>query len=185
MAYFYFDFRDVRKQSHGDLLRSFLIQLAASSDPFCDILSRLYHEYGSGTRQPSDTVLMHCLKEMLTLPGQCPVYLIMDALDECPNTYGIPSARELVLGLVKDLVDLCLPSLRICVTSRPEVNICNALEGSAGHSVTLHKECGQQNDIVEYIKSVVHSPSDTFMKRWREGDKDRVIKALSEQADGM
>ncbi|KAH8980413.1 hypothetical protein EDB92DRAFT_2107223, partial [Lactarius akahatsu] len=106
MAYFYFDFRDVDKQSRRDLLRSLLVQLSARSDPFCDILSRLYTEHDDGTRQPSDNALMHCLNEMLTLPNQPPVYLIMDALDECPNTSGIPSAREQVLDVVKELVDL-------------------------------------------------------------------------------
>ena len=185
MAYFYFDFRDVGKQSRGDLLRSLLIQLATSSDPFCDILSRLYEEYGKGARQPSDTALMHCLKEMLTLPNQRPVYLIMDALDECPNTTGIPSVREKVLEVVKELVSLRLSSLRICVTSRPEVNIRKSLEDIAFCSVSLHDESGQKKDITEYIKSVVHSPSDTMMKRWREDDKDLVIRTLSERADGM
>lgn len=185
MAYFYFDFRDVGKQSRGDLLRSLLIQLSASSDSFCDILSQLHDEYGNGTRQASDNALMRCLKNMLTLPNQRPVYLVMDALDECPNTSGIPSAREQVLEVVKDLVDLRLSSLRLCVTSRPEVNIRYSLEGLACRSVSLHEESGQQNDIAEYIKSVVHSPSNTFMKRWREDDKDLVIQTLSERADGM
>jgi hypothetical protein len=158
MAYFYFDFRDVRKQSRGDLLRSLLIQLSAFSDSFCDIHSRLYDEYGKGTRQPNDNALMRCLKEMLTLPNQRPVYLIMDALDECPNTSGIPSTREQVLDVVEGLVSLRLPRLHLCVTSRPEVNIRYALEGLASFSVSLHNESGQQNDIAEYIKSVVHSP---------------------------
>ena len=185
MAYFYFDFRDVRKQSRDDLLRSLLIQLSAHSDPFCDILSRLYAEYGKGTRQPSDRDLLHCLKDMLTLPDQCPVYLIFDALDECPDTSGIPTAREQVLDLVKELVGLHLPSLHICVTSRPEVNIRNALEVLAFYSVSLHNESGQNEDISNYIKSVVHSPSDTHMKRWKEEDKDLVIQTLSEKADGM
>ena len=185
MAYFYFDFRDVRKQSHGDLLRSLLIQLAALSDPFCDILSRLYEEYGKGTRQPSDRALMQCLKEMLALPNQCPVYLIFDALDECPNSSGIPTPREQVLNLVKELIGLRISSLHICVTSRPEVNIRCALEGLAFCSISLHHESGQNEDIAKYIKSVVHSPSDTLMKRWREDDKDMVIKTLSEKADGM
>ena len=185
MAYFYFDFRDVRKQSRGDLLRSLLVQLSASSDPFCDILSRLYEEHGKGTQQPSDRVLTHCLKEMLTLSNQCPVYLIFDALDECPNTSGIPTAREQVLDLVKDLVDMRLSSLHICVTSRPEVNVRSALEGLAFCSVSLHDEHGQNEDITKYIKFVVHSPSDTLMKRWREDDKDLVIRTLSERADGM
>ena len=185
LAYFYFDFRDVRKQSRSDLLRSLLIQLSASSDPFCDILSHLYEESDKGTHQPSDRALIHCLKEMLTLPNQCPVYLIFDALDECPNSSGIPTPREQVLDLVKELVDLRLSSLHICVTSRPEVNIRNALEGLTFCSVSLHNESGQNEDIVKYIKSVVRSPSDTFMKRWREDDKDLVIQTLSEKADGM
>ena len=186
MAYFYFDFRDVGKQSRGDLLRSLLIQLSAPSNPsFCDILARLYDEYGRGTRQPSDNALLYCLKAMLTLPNQRPVYLIMDALDECPHTAGIPTAREQVLCVVKDLVGLRLSNLHLCVTSRPEVNIRYALEGLACYSLSLQEESGQQNDIAEYIKSVVRSPSDTLMKRWREDDKDLVIKTLSERADGM
>ena len=185
MAYFYFDFRDVRKQSRGDLLRSLLIQLSSCSDPFCDILSRLYEECHKGTRHPSDSDLMRCLKEMLTLPDQRPVYLIMDALDECPNTSGIPSTREQVLDLVKELVGLRLSSLRICATSRPEVNISSALKDLASCSVSLHDESGQKKDIEEYIKYVVHSPSDTIMRRWREDDKDLVVQTLSQRADGM
>jgi hypothetical protein len=68
---------------------------------------------------------------MLTLPDQGPVYLILDALDECPNTSGVPSSREQVLDLVKELVDLRLPSLHICVTSRPEVDIQDTLASLA------------------------------------------------------
>ena len=79
---------------------------------------------------------------MLTLPNQRPVYLIIDALDECPNTSGIPFTREQVLDLVKELVGLRLPSLHICVTSRPEVHIRYALEGIAFCSVSLHEESG-------------------------------------------
>ncbi|KAH9029732.1 hypothetical protein EDB84DRAFT_225122 [Lactarius hengduanensis] len=185
MAYFYFDFRDVAKQSRRDLLRSLLIQLSDCSDQFCDILSRLYDTHGKGTRQPSDSALTRCLKEMLTLPNRSPVYLIMDALDECPNTSGIPSAREQVLDLVKELVSLQVSSLRICVTSRPEVDIRYVLERLPLCSVSLHDESGQQKDIIEYVKSVVYSPSNTFMKRWRDEDKDMVVQALSERADGM
>ncbi|KAH8980421.1 ankyrin repeat-containing domain protein [Lactarius akahatsu] len=187
MAYFYFDFRDIAKQTRRDLLRSLLIQLSDCSDRFCDILSQLYEACGKGTRQPSDSALMHYLKQMLTLPDHPPVYLIMDALDESPNTSGIPTAREQVLDVVKELVDLRLSSLRICATSRPEVDIRYAIEPLAFCSVSLHNESGQEKDIVEYIKFVVHSesPSNRTMKQWRDEDKDMVVQALSEQADGM
>ncbi len=128
---------------------------------------------------------MRRLKDMLTFPDQGPVYLILDALDECPNTSGVPSFREQVLDLVKDLVDLQLRSLRICVTSRPEVDIRDVLENVASHSVSLHDESGQKRDIVEYVESVVHSNSVGAIRRWRDADKDLVIKTLSERADGM
>jgi hypothetical protein len=185
MAYFYFDFRDVDKQSRRDLLPSLLIQLAARSDPFCDILSQLYKEYDNGTHQASDSALIRCLKDMLTLPDQRPVYLILDALDECPNTSGVPSSREQVLDLVKELVGLRLPSLHICATSRPEVDIQDTLASVASHSVSLHDESGQQKDIAEYVRSVVYADSVRAMRRWRDEDKALVIRTLSERADGM
>jgi hypothetical protein len=185
MAYFYFDFRDVDKRSRRNLLPSILVQLSARSEPFCDILSHLYKAHDDGARQPSDDALIRCLRDMLTLPDQGPVYLILDALDECPNTSGVPSFREQVLDLVKKLVDLRLPSLHVCVTSRPEVDIQDTLGNLASHSVSLHDESGQQKDIAEYVESVVHSNSVRAIRRWRDTDKELVIRTLSERVDGM
>jgi len=185
MAYFYFDFRDTDKQARRNLLPSLLVQLSTHSDPCCDTLSRLYEAHDNGARQPNDSALTQCLKEMLTLPDQCPVYLILDALDECPNTSEIPSTRRRVLDLVKDLVDLQLPNLHICVTSRPEVDIRDAIEPLAFHPVSLHNESGQKEDIATYVRSIVYSNSSAAMSRWRVEDKELVIETLSDKADGM
>ncbi|KAH9069514.1 ankyrin repeat-containing domain protein, partial [Lactarius deliciosus] len=185
MAYFYFDFRDVDKQARRNLLPSLLIQLSTRSDAFCDVFSRLYETHDKGARQPSDKALTRCLKEMLTLPNQGPVYLVIDALDECPDASDVPSPREQVLDLVTDLVGLQLPSLRICVTSRPEADICEALESLVSQTVSLQDEGGQKNDIGSYVRSVVYSGSGKFMRRWRNEDKEHVIKTLSARADGM
>ena len=185
LAYFYFDFRDIDKRSRRNLLSSLLVQLSARSDPFCDMLFRLYEAYDDGARQPSDSVLVQCLKEMLTLPDQSPVYLILDALDECPNNSGVPSSRAQVFDLVQELVDLRLPSLHICVTSRPEVDIHDAIGSLASHLVSLHEESGQKKDIADYVRSVVHSNSVRAQRRWSDVDKDLVINTLSERADGM
>ena len=184
MAYFYFDFRDIGKQHWRDLVPSLLTQLSASSGPRCDILSRYYSDHDSGAKQPSDDTLTKCLKEMLTLPDQLPIYLIIDALDECSNVSGIPSPRDKVLRLVKELIDLH-PQLHICVTSRPEVDIRDVLESLTSHRVSLHDQSGQKKDIEDYVRSVVYSPSEPIMRRWKEEDKELVIEALSEQADGM
>ena len=183
MAYFYFDFRDVDKQNLSNLLPSLLIQLSARSDPCCDILSRLYSSHDRGVRKPDDRAMVECLKEMLNLEGQGPTYIIMDALDECPISSTIPSPREEVLDFVDELVGLHLPNVHICVTSRPEHDIQAVFDHLTQRAVSLHDESGQQQDIINYVTSFVQS--DRRVRRWRQEDKDLVIKTLSEKADGM
>jgi hypothetical protein len=185
MAYFYFDFRNAGKQGLQDLVPSLLTQLSAHSAPRCDTLRNLYSAHDEGKNQPGDSDLTECLKDMLALPDQGPTYLIIDALDESPNTPGIPSPREKVLQLVEELVELCLPNLRICVTSRPEIDIRNVLEPLTPRRVSLHDQSGQKEDIADYVRSVVYSRSEQIMRRWRMEDKELVIKLLSERADGM
>ena len=185
MGYFYFDFRDISKQHWRDLVPSLLTQLSSRSGPRCDILSRLHTNHDNGAQQPSDDTLTRCLKEMLTLPDQHPTYLIIDALDECSNISGIPTPRKRVLQLVKELVDLHIPTLRICVTSRPEVDILDVLEPLTSRPVSLHDQSGQKKDIEDYVRSVVYSNSEPIMRRWRKEDKELVVEALSERADGM
>jgi hypothetical protein len=183
MGYFYFDFRDTDKQDCHGLVTSLLMQLSSRSGPHFDILSQLYSDHDSGARKPSDIVLARCLTEVLTLPDQRPTYLIMDALDECPSTSDWPSPREAVLHLIKGLVGSRIPNLHICVTSRPDTDIRDALEPLTSCRVSLHDHSGQRQDIVDYIRAVVYS--DLNMRRWREEDKELVIKTLSERSSGM
>ena len=183
MAYFYCDFRDEDKQSHRSILLSFLFQLSSQANICFDDVSKLYSEHDNGAQKPSDITLKRCLNDVLSLPDQDPVFLIVDALDECPDNTGMPSPREQVLDLIKNFVDLCPKNLHICVTSRPEIDIKAILEPLTSLRVSLHEQTGQKKDIIEYIRSVVHS--DVKMRRWREEDKRLVIETLSERADGM
>jgi len=182
MAYFVFDFRDHQKQSRIDMIPSLLTQLSARSTRHCDVLSRLYSAHNRGAQTPSDGDLTQCLKDMLSLCKN-PVYIIMDAIDECPNIPGVPSPREEVLELLKELVEARLPGLRLCVTSRPEISIRAVLEPLPSLRVSLHDEIGQKQDITEYIKAIVRS--DAKIGRWREEDKALVIDTLSDRANGM
>jgi hypothetical protein len=185
MAYFYFDFRDAKKQGLRNLVHSLLTQLSARSGPRCDILSNLYSVHEKGKKQPSDNILSKCLKDVLTLPDQPPTYLIIDALDESPNSPGIPSPRETVLQLLDELINLSLPNLHICATSRPEIDIRYVLEPLTSRQVSLHDQTGQKKDISDYVRSVVYSDSEQIMRRWKMEDKELVIETLSERADGM
>ncbi|KAH9980856.1 hypothetical protein BGW80DRAFT_1453810 [Lactifluus volemus] len=102
--------------------------------------------------------LLSSLLDMLNLDERLPVYIIIDALDECPNTPPTSSPRGKVLDLLEDL---SLPSLHI----------------------PLHDQGGQRDDIINYVDFVVHSHKGT--QKWRSEDKDLVIQRLSEGANGM
>ena len=183
MAYYYFDFRDVKKQDCYGLLSSLISQLSAKSDSCFGILSQLYSENGRGIQKPDMDALKDCMTDMLSLPGQAPIYIIVDALDECPNFPGRPSAREEVLDLIEELVDLKLPNVHLCVASRPEADIRMVLDPLTSLKISLHDESGQKEDIIGYIRSVVRS--DRRMRKWREEDQNLVIDTLSQNADGM
>ena len=183
IAYYYFDSRDVAKHDRRGLLSSLLTQLCDESDRCWDVLSQLYSACGAGSEQPSEAAQARCLRRMLALPGQVPIFIIVDALDECPNTTGTPSPREKVLNLVEDLVLSEHSNLHICVTSRPEHDIQTILDPLAPRRVSLHDEGGQREDIMNYIRSFVNR--DRAMRRWRVEDKELVISMLSERANGM
>ena len=183
VVYFFFDFRDEEKKHLHNLLHSLLFQFSAHSIPCCDILSRVYSTHGKGTQQPSDKVLVNCLIDILSTTTQHPTYIIVDAIDESPDTSGVDSPRERVLGLIKSLVDLRLPNLHICTTSRPEMDIRNRLEPLTSLRISLHDQTGHAEDITKYIRSKVDFIASD--KKWRAGDKDLVIETYSQMADGM
>ena len=111
-----------------------------------------------------------------------PIYLVIDALDECLNT-SLPPHRDQVLEFLEDLVDLKSPNLHICVTSRPETDIKPIIEPLTSSSISLHDEDGQKADIENYIKSIVYT--DRRRQRWTLVHKRLVVDVLTERADGM
>jgi hypothetical protein len=181
LVFFYHDFREDQKKDFRGLLSSVLFQLCDQSDSYYNLLSGFYSRHSNGAQTASNDELVQCLKELLRLPGQAPVFLILDALDECSSS--IPSPREKVLMLVEQLIKSQLLNLRICVTSRPEADIKAVLEPLTFRSISLHDESGQTEDIKNYIKSIVDTSS--AMRRWRPEHRELVIDVLTKKADGM
>ena len=183
LAFFYHDFREDKKRDLRGLLSSVLFQFCDQSDSYYDVLSKFYSTHRSGGQKPSDDALVRCLEDILKLPGNAPIFLIVDALDECPNTSPMPSHREKALALVERLIDSQLSNLRICVTSRPEVDIKDVLGPLTFRSISLQDERGQMEDIENYIESVVEK--DPRNRRWTAQDKQMVIDVLTRNVDGM
>jgi len=183
LAMYYYDFREDKKKDLRGLLSSLLFQLCDQSNSYRSILSTFYSTHLNGAQSPSDDELIRCLIDLLKLPGSQPIYLIVDALDECPSTSSLSSPREKLLSLLEDLVEAQLPNLRICVTSRPEVDIKAILEPLTFSFVSLHDASGQQKDIKDYIESIVNT--NKKMRTWNSQLKQLVIDVLTRKADGM
>jgi hypothetical protein len=181
MAYYYFDFRDDKKQDRYGLLSSLVLQLSAESDSCSNILSKLYSG-NNRVRKPTVIALKNCTKEMLSQPGQGPIYIIVDGVDECPNSSGMPSPRREVLELIKELVSLKLPNVHVCVASRPEMDIQMVLESLEPLKIPLDDEIGQKADIIAYIEHTVRSNG---MPEWTEEDQSLVVSTLTQNANGM
>ena len=185
IAYFYFDSKDADKQDLRNALPSLLTQLSAYSDSYCDVLSHVHQAHNNGEEIPTAETMITSFKEMPALPDQGPVYIILDALDECPHYLTISSPRMQVLTFLRDLVGLQLPNLHICVTSRQEIDIRTTLEPLVSYTISIHDQNGQKKDIEDYIISSVYSDSGGLMRGWREEDNEWVIDTLSKRADGM
>ena len=183
LAFYYCDFREEEKTGIRGLISSLLAQLSHQSDPYCDVLLKFYSDHFEGLRRPSDDALVGCLNDLLKLPRLAPVYLIVDALDECPNASSIPTPRAEVLNLIKELINSQLPNLRICVTSRPEADIKHVLDPLISRHISLHDEGGQKRDIENYIKSVIHTHPKN--RKWKAEHKQLVIDILTRKANGM
>jgi hypothetical protein len=185
IAYYCFDFKDAAKRDLRGLLSSLLMQLGSDSDQCLHVLSQLYMAHWDGSQQPSEESLAQCLQVILDLPEQFPIYIVVDALDECPDTTGFPSARKKVLDFMRVLIGAEHPNLHLCITSRPEQDIQATLNSltTAERRVNLHEEGGQREDINNYIRFFVQNTDP--MRNWRDEDKELVIDTLSKRANGM
>src|SRR5712671_2726433 len=56
-AFFYFDFKDESKKNARGVLSSLLVQLAAQSDAYSEILSALYSKHDAGSRRCAEKVI--------------------------------------------------------------------------------------------------------------------------------
>ena len=180
---YFYDFRDDLKKDLRGLLSSTLFQLCDQSDSYYNILSTFHSTHHDGAQSPRDEELVRCFVDLVKLPGPRPVYLIVDGLDESPNTSTQSFRREQVLSFLDNLVKAQLQNLRLCVTSRPEVDIKAILEPLAFRCVSLESESGQKKDIEDYIESIVHT--DKKIQGWDPKHKQLVTDVLTKKADGM
>ncbi|EMD37961.1 hypothetical protein CERSUDRAFT_72599 [Gelatoporia subvermispora B] len=182
VVYFYCDFRDPAKQDIDGLLSRLLVDMSAESTECTKILWDFYSTHRNGSRRASNTELTQCFEKMLRASSHRSVYIVIDALDECPDSGNKPP-RDRILTLIHDLLGLGLSNVHICVTSRPEAGIAEVLVHLQSQTIAIDGDVGQTDDIDSYVRSSVYG--DIKFRSWSEELKALVFKVLSEKADGM
>ncbi|KAJ5362407.1 hypothetical protein N7541_003251 [Penicillium brevicompactum] len=123
LAYWYFQFGVNWTQSVNDLARSLIRQLSRS--PLVSSVKDLWKEHHQKGSQPDSKAILAVLNDIISsISGQ--VYLVFDALDECPGNVSL-SQRESLLSLLTDLIEQHKDKVHILATSRPEQDISQQL----------------------------------------------------------
>jgi hypothetical protein len=178
LLYFFFDFRDKRKQSLEDMVRTLAHQLYYHDINIRQPLDKLFHACGDGYRKPSTELLLRVVLEFLLTTGRR-VYLVLDALDECP-------ARHDLLAWIRTIANLTDPKIHLLVTSRKEPDIDTVL----GFDDVIDQVVAVQAEIIDadiraYIIDTLRT--DVSFKRWeRHEDVQQMIRdSLFEKSNGM
>jgi len=166
------------------MLASLVMQLGDGSNRCRSARIQLYISCGNGSEMPSEAALTRCLKRMLEFERRRPIYIVIDAVDECPNDPGMESARKEILILVEDLVRSRHPKLYICITSSLERDIKATLSPliPTARRVALHDEPGHKEDIKNYVRGFLKKNHET--RAWTSEQQELVTNTLSERADG-
>ncbi|KAJ6600354.1 hypothetical protein DFH09DRAFT_1128093 [Mycena vulgaris] len=151
LAFFYFDTNNSGQSTVTQLLCSLITQLSAQVPSPDQKLNELWISYARGQHLPSDSELI--AEALIPILGEFadPVYIVLDALDEC-------SERDKLLSVIGKIIDADLPNFHLLLTSRPEVPRGSRFVELAV-SISLEPECINEDKSPTYSRSC---------RRWRE-----------------
>lgn len=173
VIYFYFDFNDSSKQRFDKCLCSLLLQATAQSSKLSPELLTLYEHCEKGQRQPRLDDLKSTLIKVLSDFSNS--YIVLDALDECPERDGL-------LQWLESLPSQLPQSLRLLVLSRNEEDIAEELEAVANPAISI-EDAVVDSDIREYVGSQLKN--DKRFRAWPSAIRDEVETVLCAKAEGM
>jgi hypothetical protein len=181
LAYFYFSFSDFQKQKVNNMLASLIRQISAHRPYIPQSVQSLGEYKNTGGRPDTDTLVKALIASM---QGFSAVYIIIDALDECPK---LNDERKKLLTSLRYILKVAPDSLHLLCTSRKEVDIDKAIRPLLlepwGVEVNLSIGCeALDDDIGQYIDSIL---ADTEYDTWPKNIKEESRNALMEKADGM
>ena len=174
-AYFFFDGRDGQRglQLVDSLIRSLIVQFAASYGGIPATLAKLYESCHDGKSQPSVQSLQSVLLTILESFDE--IYIVLDALDECTDKKGL-------LKWIKQMTSWKRSKLHLLATSRPEEDIAKHLRLLDPDHVYIEQDL-VTHDIEIYIDRILDDQDSC--EQWSDETKEFIKNTLVEKAGGM
>ncbi|KAJ7059379.1 ankyrin repeat-containing domain protein [Mycena amicta] len=174
LAYFYFYYGEANKQSPRGMLCSIISELEEQLLHAPSPLLGLYKKLGSGAHEPSIPELTACLNSLVIALSGRPIFIVVDAVDECAKPKDLAP-------ILNDLLHSVQGCMHVFVTSRPEDGVTKIL-----HPLTtceLDLSSAIKGDIALHLGHVL-SKEHPFCS-WKQVHRDRVFTHLLEHSDGM
>ncbi|KAG8762320.1 hypothetical protein FRC15_008573, partial [Serendipita sp. 397] len=164
-AIVYCNYKEQEVQTPTNLLSGVLRQLYDGTS-LSDKVTDLHSKHAERKTRPALAEVSELLRQEVTRFSK--IFVIVDALDECPE-----ENQSLLLEELRALQ----PKAHLMVTSRPEVT---AIAGSVQLTITAHTE-----DLARYIDGKVSGSSRLDNLLRKEADRRRVKETVIKKADGM
>ncbi|KAK1464253.1 hypothetical protein CMEL01_13014 [Colletotrichum melonis] len=181
LAYYFFSFGSLEQQKVTVMLSSLVRQLCASR-PDTPQPIKQFEKYIAKRERPDIEALEEAL--IAAIRGFSAVYVVIDALDECPAPDG---ERSRLLDCFNRIVTVMPDNLHIFCTSRAEPDIDTNMEEVLSlpkkSTINLTEDrYGLDNDLRVYIDSALASKTYKF---WPTELKTKAKEILIARADGM
>ena len=173
LAYYYFDFNEIKKQTCEGLLRSLVTQLFGQNAGASETIEALYSDCGEGQREPTQKGLIQALRQLSEPLDE--IYFVLDALDECVEIAAVISSLQEIRGWHN-------PNLHILVTSRKEVAIEKGFRSLTTDQIPI-QDFLVDADIRLLVRECLRN--DPELSRWSEMIKAEIEKTLYEGSKGM
>ena len=167
------------KQKVVNFMSSIIADLCAQKNDLPDRVKQLYLTCNNGHREP---LLSDLLRVFLALvPLFVAVYVVIDALDECPTK---DQERQELLKTIRAIHDQSAMNLHLLVTSRRHYDIETVIDDLPSVATIQIERTTNDDDIQMYIRSEVQAirKKNTW---WHDELCIAVEESLFEGANGM
>lgn len=161
-----------------NLLRSLLLQLLESSDSISSSVRNLYDSY-SHTQPPTDQ-LLSSIRSVIDSHRNKNVFIIIDALDECPSEGG---ERSDLCDSLRAMKEWAASNLHVLVTSRSLIELTNSLDALCTIDSISIEGAVVESDIRKLIRTQLSN--DRKLQKWPTEIQGEIENALSCGAQGM